>query len=155
MSAYVARINRATLDVSIAAVRVGGARYSRLAQINLETRIITFSRYAVENVPERGRRYLVIHELAHVLEPAHNRRFWEIISRFEPEYKRIDKELEAAFRANVRAAELAERGQPWRLLQQERRQVTESVECYGSDIVEDQSGAWIDIDHGVICGGSW
>ena len=68
MIGYVRRINAATLNVAIGGVRIGSAKYSRLAQINLKTRIITFSRYAIENVAERGRRYLVIHELAHVKE---------------------------------------------------------------------------------------
>src|ERR1700758_4566699 len=104
MEGYVRRINDATLRVTFGGVRIGNARYSRLAQINLRTRIITFSRFAIENVPERGRRYLVIHELAHILESAHNKRFWKIVEAYEPEYKRIDKEIVAAFNANVRKA---------------------------------------------------
>src|SRR5581483_10237636 len=83
MAGYVRRINEATLNVTIGGVRIGSAKYSRLAQINLRTRIITFSRYAIENVPERGRRYLVIHELAHVKEASHNKRFWSLVERFE------------------------------------------------------------------------
>src|SRR5437868_2022502 len=76
MAGYVRRINEATLNVTVGGVRIGTAKYSRLAQINLQSRIITFSRFAIENVPERGRRYLVIHELAHVQEASHNNRFW-------------------------------------------------------------------------------
>jgi hypothetical protein len=98
---YVKRINQSTFNVSISGVRIGSAKYSRLAQINLRTKIITFSRFAVTDVPERGRRYLVLHELAHVLEPSHNKRFWQLVGQFEPDYKRIDKELEDAFRKNV------------------------------------------------------
>ena len=103
MIGYVKRINDATLRVPIGGVRIGSAKYSRLAQINLHTHIITFSRYAIENVPERGRRYLVIHELAHVKEPSHNKRFWQIVADHEPRYKEIGKELELAFHHNVRA----------------------------------------------------
>jgi hypothetical protein len=102
MEAYVQRINAATFNVTIGGVRIGQAKYSRLAQINLKTRIITFSRYAIENVPERGRRYLVLHELAHVKEPSHNRNFWQQVGRFEPDYRKIDKELEKFFRQNVK-----------------------------------------------------
>jgi hypothetical protein len=105
MAGYVRRINEATLNVTIGGVRIGSAKYSRLAQINLQSRIITFSRYAIENVPERGRRYLVIHELAHVKEPSHNQRFWQIVGRYEPDYKRINREIQRAFSQNVRAAE--------------------------------------------------
>lgn len=103
MVGYVKRINDATLRVPIGGVRIGSAKYSRLAQINLNTRIITFSRYAIENVPERGRRYLVIHELSHVKEASHNKHFWQLVAEHEPRYKEIGKELEIAFHQNVRA----------------------------------------------------
>src|SRR5271156_1115188 len=102
MEGYVRRINEATFNVTIGGVRIGSAKYSRLAQINLHSRIITFSRFAVENVPERGRRYLVLHELAHVKEANHNKRFWQHVELYEPNYKQISRELEAAFKHNVR-----------------------------------------------------
>ena len=101
MSGYVQRINASTFNVTIGGVRIGSAKYSRLAQINLKSRIITFSRFAVENVPERGRRYLVLHELAHVQEASHNKRFWDFVERFEPNYKDVGHSLELAFRKNV------------------------------------------------------
>lgn len=106
MTGYVRRINDATLGVTIGGVRIGSAKYSRLAQINLKSRIITFSRYAIENVPERGRRYLVIHELAHVKEPSHNKNFWQIVERFEPNYKAVGRALELAFKRNVKEEQL-------------------------------------------------
>lgn len=103
MAGYVRRINEATLNVTIGGVRIGSAKYTRLAQINLKSRIITFSRHAIENVPERGRRYLVLHELSHVLEASHNKKFWAYVERYEPEYQKIGKELDRAFKRNVRA----------------------------------------------------
>jgi len=106
MIGYVRRINEATFNVTIGGVRIGQAKYSRLAQINLESRIMTFSRFAIENVPERGRRYLVVHELAHVLEPSHNKRFWELVGRYEPNYRQIGRALELAFKRNVKEFEL-------------------------------------------------
>ncbi len=105
MTGYVKRINEATFNVAIGGVRIGLAKYSRLAQINLNTRIITFSRFAVENVPERGRRYLVLHELAHVKEASHNKRFWQLVEKFEPDYRQIGKSLEKAFKLNVKEEE--------------------------------------------------
>jgi hypothetical protein len=102
MVGYVRRINEATLNVTIGGVRIGSAKYTRLAQINLKSRIITFSRHAIENVPERGRRYLVLHELSHVLEASHNKKFWSHVERFEPAYQAIGKELDRAFKRNVR-----------------------------------------------------
>src|SRR5262249_46240457 len=57
--------------------------------------------YAIENVPERGRRYLVLHELAHVKESTHNKRFWDLVGRFEPDYRQVGRNLEFAFKRNV------------------------------------------------------
>ncbi|MBI4534072.1 MAG: M48 family metallopeptidase [Candidatus Melainabacteria bacterium] len=102
MTGYTQRINRATFNVTIGGVKIGAAKYSRLAQINLANRIITFSRYAIENVPERGRRYLVIHELAHVKEPSHNKRFWELVGQYEPSYRQVGRALELAFQRNIK-----------------------------------------------------
>ncbi len=103
MHSYVNRINNATFNVTIGGIRIGSAKYSRLAQINLKSKVITFSRFAIENVPERGRRYLVLHELAHVLEASHNDYFWQLVGRFEPNYKEIGSDLDMAFKKNVRS----------------------------------------------------
>ncbi len=105
MAGYVRRINQASFKVAIGGVRIGQAKYSRLAQINLRSRIITFSRYAIENVPERGRRYLVLHELAHIKEASHNNRFWNYVGQYEPDYKQIGRKLETAFKRNVNSSE--------------------------------------------------
>src|ERR1700722_11304054 len=102
MTGYVKRINESSFNVPIGGIRIGLAKYTRLAQINLNNRVITFSRYAIENVPERGRRYLVLHELAHVKEASHNKRFWQLVAKYEPEYKQIGKSLEKAFKQNVK-----------------------------------------------------
>lgn len=102
MQGYVRRINEATFKVDIGGVRIGLAKYSRLAQINLKSRVLTFSKYAIENVPERGRRYLVLHELAHVKESGHNKHFWDLVGRFEPDYRQVGRSLEIAFKNNVK-----------------------------------------------------
>jgi hypothetical protein len=157
MIGYVRRINAATLNVAIGGVRIGAAKYSRLAQINLKSRIITFSRYAIENVAERGRRYLVIHELAHVLEPSHNRRFWDIVARYEPDYAAIDRDLELAFRRNVEKQERKPRSFEsadalYGGTQRKRKAQKEDEEVIirpKSDVYED----WDDGEQGIICGG--
>ncbi len=109
MQSYVRSINESTFKVTIGGVRIGNAKYSRLAQINLKSRIITFSRYAIENVPERGRRYLVLHELAHVLEASHNKHFWNLVEFHEPQYKEIGLALDRAFKKNVQKHERLEK----------------------------------------------
>lgn len=184
MVGYVRRINEATLNVQIGGIRIGSAKYSRLAQINLKSRIITFSRYAIENVPERGRRYLVIHELAHVKEPSHNSRFWEIVARHEANYKQIGRALELAFKRNVKEDQvqssrvklpnpLSGRLEMPKLLLNERLLgIQESALAFGDlplsqtdfsppvdendcyECTEDGFGAWTSGDHGIVHGGS-
>lgn len=112
MHSYVKRINDATFNVTIGGIRIGSAKYTRLAQINLKSKVITFSRFAIENVPERGRRYLVLHELAHVLEASHNNYFWQLVGRFEPDYKDIGSDLDMAFKKNVRSHERGSKRPP-------------------------------------------
>jgi hypothetical protein len=184
MVGYVRRINEATMNVQIGGIRIGSAKYSRLAQINLKTRIITFSRYAIENVPERGRRYLVIHELAHVKEPSHNSRFWEIVGRHEPNYKQIGRALELAFKRNVKEDQVQTSAvklpnplsgrleMPKLLLNARVAGIQESglqLDEYAMtqtdfnpladendcyECTEDEFGSWTSADHGIVHGGS-
>lgn len=178
MTGYVRRINEATLDVTIGGVRIGSAKYSRLAQINLKSRVITFSRYAIENVPERGRRYLVIHELAHVKEPSHNRNFWQIVEQYEPNYKAMGRALELAFKRNVKEAQLAQtnlkvqnplsgRMEQPKLLMLPNLSTVDPSQLFdplaagssadGEDeflCLEDEFGDWPDSQAGIIHGGS-
>jgi hypothetical protein len=86
--AYVRRLNDETLRAPLVGVRIGAAKRSRLAQANTKTRVLTFSSYAINGMPERALRYLVLHELAHLYEANHSPRFWALVERFEPDYKR-------------------------------------------------------------------
>ena len=38
-------------------------------------------------------RYLMIHELCHGRHMNHSKRFWRLVGRFEPDYRRLDREL--------------------------------------------------------------
>ena len=38
-------------------------------------------------------RYLMIHELCHADHMNHSRRFWRLVGRFEPQYRRLDRQL--------------------------------------------------------------
>ena len=42
-------------------------------------------------------RYLMIHELCHEKHMNHSRRFWRLVSRFEPQYRRLDRQLSGAW----------------------------------------------------------
>jgi hypothetical protein len=142
MQSYVKRINDATFNVTIGGVRIGSAKYTRLAQINLKTKVITFSRVAIENVPERGRRYLVLHELAHVHEASHNQHFWNLVGRHEPDYKDIGIDLDRAFKKNVQSHE--------RLV---RRRMKNGESEEASVIYQNENLIWTP-DHGYVATGS-
>jgi predicted metal-dependent hydrolase len=43
-------------------------------------------------------RYLMIHELCHGRHMNHSRRFWSLVSQFEPDYERLDKRLTESWR---------------------------------------------------------
>lgn len=159
MVGYVRRINEATLKVTIGGVRIGEARYTRLAQINLKSRIITFSRFAIENVPERGRRYLVIHELAHVKEPDHSPAFWRLVARHEPNYKEVGRELDSAFKRNVRLAEAGNISKQLSSITGDSGLLSlppDSLDTAGScfEGTGDEYGAWSDIHEGIVYGGA-
>lgn len=139
MQSYVKRINDATFNVTIGGVRIGSAKYTRLAQINLKTKVITFSRFAIENVPERGRRYLVLHELAHVHEASHNQYFWNLVGRHEPDYKDIGIDLDRAFKKNVQSHE--------RLIRRRKKDGDDTV------IYQNENLIWTP-DHGYVASGS-
>lgn len=44
-------------------------------------------------LPENLRDYIIIHELAHLREPRHTRRFWGVIGMYYPDYKKAEAEL--------------------------------------------------------------
>ncbi len=54
-------------------------------EINLSTRLLLAPRQILE--------YVIIHELAHLIEPNHSRRFWNIVKSIDPNYKAKKKWL--------------------------------------------------------------
>jgi predicted metal-dependent hydrolase len=42
-------------------------------------------------------RYLMIHELCHAKHMNHSRRFWRLVGSFEPNYRRLDKQLSGSW----------------------------------------------------------
>jgi hypothetical protein len=179
MIGYVRRINEATLRVPFSGIRIGHAKVTRMAQINLVTGIITFSRYAIENVPERCRRYLVIHELSHVKEARHNKRFWNIVGKYVPDCRNVEMELQEAFQLNIRnkhVLDLPVEHDVRRRLENPNltpssagdqlsskmiinipSSITELSEehdsdCFGS--ADDEFGAWMNADEGILVGGA-
>lgn len=45
--------------------------------------------------PIRIMEYIVIHELAHIKHKNHSKKFWNLVEKFSPEYKQIEKEFKS------------------------------------------------------------
>ncbi len=105
----VERINEQTVQVHVTGVRLGKAKRSRLAQANCRTGVLTFSRYAVNGLPPRVLRYLILHELAHLKIPDHSPRFWALVNRFEPDWSKLRRLAQAHFERAISAREESSR----------------------------------------------
>ena len=53
---------------------------------------ITFN-YMIFMLPQSLQRYVVVHELCHTAFFNHSSEFWKLVERFEPEYKKLRKQL--------------------------------------------------------------
>ena len=95
--AHVLAINAQTFQVPVSDVRLGQARYTRLAQANVRTGVLTFSRHAVRGMDPSALRYLIVHELAHLLVPNHSPAFWRQVARFVPDHRILRKRAQAHF----------------------------------------------------------
>lgn len=81
--AAVLGVNAPKLSLSAARTRWGSC--SLLTGIRLNWRLIHF--------PARVIDYVIIHELAHLIEMNHSQRFWKIVESFCPDYKVLQLEL--------------------------------------------------------------
>lgn len=94
--AWVNALNVETVGVPLVGIRMGHAKHTHLAQMNTQTRMMTVSKYCLNQVPPEALRYLVIHELVHLEIANHTRAFWSRVAEFVPDYK-TQRKVIAAF----------------------------------------------------------
>lgn len=85
--------------------RVTGLRYRKVQIRGQRTRWGSYSatgtlclNYCLVFLAPRVVRYLLIHELCHSRYLNHSRRYWSLVAGFEPDYKRLDDELEQGWK---------------------------------------------------------
>ncbi len=104
-SQWVQEINQRTLQVPVKKIRIGHAKYTHLAQMNIQTQVMTVSRYCLEEVPESALRYLIIHELSHLRVADLSKAFWALVSKFVPDYRHQKRLISAIHRIRIYEAE--------------------------------------------------
>ncbi|MEM2923130.1 MAG: M48 family metallopeptidase [Candidatus Nitrosocaldus sp.] len=80
-----------TVKFKIAYKKIDGKEY-RVAKIKGNT--ITIKHTAVTILPKSALKYIIAHELAHVLVKDHNERFWDIVRMIYPKYNMGKRVLE-------------------------------------------------------------
>ncbi len=80
--------------------RVYGFRYARISIRNQKTRWGSCSQkgnlnfnYKILHLPEKHLDYIIVHELCHLREFNHSKKFWDLVKAAVPEYKKIRKEI--------------------------------------------------------------
>lgn len=65
---------------------------TRWGSCNVKTHHLNFN-FSLAQVPRPYVEYVVVHELTHLLEPSHNRRFWDLMEHYLPGSKQLRREL--------------------------------------------------------------
>jgi len=77
-----------------------GFQYNRISVRNQKTRWGSCSKdgnlnfnYKIIFLPQRVADYIIVHELCHLKEMNHSKRFWGLVAESFPDYKKLKKEL--------------------------------------------------------------
>lgn len=80
--------------------KVYGFKYGRVTIRNVKTRWGSCSKkgnlnfnYRIVFLPKELADYLVVHELCHLGEFNHSQKFWDLVAKAQPNYKKLRKEL--------------------------------------------------------------
>lgn len=65
---------------------------TRWGVCNIKTKIVTLNSLLMEYDTEKLD-YVIVHELSHLIYPNHSKDFWNLVSKYVPNYKQIRKEL--------------------------------------------------------------
>ena len=79
------RMNLRVTGMTVREQRSRWASCSPAGRISVNLRVIA--------LPSTLRDYLVVHELTHLLEPNHSRKYWERVGEFFPDYRNAEEEL--------------------------------------------------------------
>lgn len=79
------------MGVSVSGVTIRHMK-TRWGSCNVKTHHITIN-LALSGKPPECLEYVVVHEMTHILEPSHNTTFWNYMTRFYPDWKRVRRYL--------------------------------------------------------------
>ena len=79
------------MDVKVSGITIRQMK-TRWGSCNVNTHHININLALYEREPE-CLEYVVVHEMCHILEASHNKVFWDYVTRFFPDWKRVRKNL--------------------------------------------------------------
>ena len=78
-------------DIHYPALKIRNMK-TRWGVCNVKTKTITLNLELIK-MPEKYLDYVIIHELCHLKHPNHSKDFWNMVSKYEPLYKKIREEM--------------------------------------------------------------
>lgn len=83
--------NQIEEDIPYPALKIRNMK-TRWGVCNVKTKTITLNLELIK-MPEKYLDNVIIHELCHLKHPNHSKDFWNMVSKYEPLYKKIRKEM--------------------------------------------------------------